>query len=272
MMPNKPFDVVLHKGPFEASDCVDIHCHCLPALDDGPTNLAEAVTLCEALVADGITTVIATPHQLGRFDGCYDSAQIRQAVTSLNLTLKNCGIPLIVAPGADVRVDERILQLLKSDRILTLADTGRYIMLELPHETFMDISSLLAELDATGVKSIISHPERNHILAREPDLILRWAEYAPCLQITAASLAGDFGQTIQRAAWHFLDMPFAVVVATDAHNTTSRSPRMAKAFEMIAINRGATEARKLCVSDPICILKGQEILSPTSAKKQKTHQ
>jgi protein-tyrosine phosphatase len=264
-MPNKLSNNPGMSG-IKASNCVDIHCHCLPVLDDGPINLVEAVTLCKALVADGITTVIATPHQLGRFDGCYDAMEIRKAVIGLNMTLKDHGIPLSVEPGADVRVDERIPDLLQSDRILTLADTGRYILLELPHETLIDISFLLAELDSAGVKAIISHPERNHILAREPDLILRWEEYSPCLQITAASLVGDFGQTIQRAAWQFLDMPFAVVAATDAHNMSSRSPRMTKAFEMIAINRGITAARKLCVSDPACILKGREILHPTGQK------
>ena len=59
---------------------VDIHCHCLPAVDDGPATMSEAIALCLALVDDMITTVIATPHQLGRFDGCNEAAQTREAV------------------------------------------------------------------------------------------------------------------------------------------------------------------------------------------------
>ena len=51
---------------FGVSRSVDVHCHCLPGLDDGPQTLADAISLCRQIVEDGITTVIATPHQLGR--------------------------------------------------------------------------------------------------------------------------------------------------------------------------------------------------------------
>ena len=47
----------------------DVHCHCLPHLDDGPESLEEALALCRKLVEDRVSTVVATPHQLGRFEG-----------------------------------------------------------------------------------------------------------------------------------------------------------------------------------------------------------
>ena len=63
---------------------IDVHCHCLPGLDDGPPDVPSTLALCRALAADGIRTVVATPHQLGRYDGLYDVATIRQAVAQLN--------------------------------------------------------------------------------------------------------------------------------------------------------------------------------------------
>jgi hypothetical protein len=68
---------------FNTTRSVDIHCHCLPGLDDGPATMSEALALCEALVADGITTVIATPHQLGRYDRLNSASQVREAVATL---------------------------------------------------------------------------------------------------------------------------------------------------------------------------------------------
>ena len=248
---------------FGASQFVDVHCHCLPGLDDGPANMAEAMTLCKALVADGITTVIATPHQLGRFDGCYDGPEIRQAVADLNHELRKQEIPLTVVPGADVRLDERIPQLLRSDQILTLEDTGKYILVELPHETFIELGPLLAELGSDGTRAVISHPERNVFLAREPGLVLKWAQYSPCLQITAASLIGDFGLSAQRAAWRFIDMPLPSMLATDSHDTDSRPPRMAKAFDLITHHRGKLAANILCVDNPRSILNGEAVLPLT---------
>ncbi|HRT96176.1 MAG TPA: tyrosine protein kinase, partial [Planctomycetota bacterium] len=156
---------------YAATESVDVHCHCLPGLDDGPTTLDEALGLCRALVADGVTTAIATPHQLGRFDGHVAASAIRQAVAALALTLDEQGIPLRVVPGADVRVDERIPALLDAGSVLTLADSGKYLLLELPHETLLNIAPLLAQLTARGVTPILSHPERNPLLAREPNTV-----------------------------------------------------------------------------------------------------
>lgn len=53
---------------FMAPRCVDVHCHCLPAFDNGPSSIEDAIHWCEAIVQDGVATVIATPHQLGRYD------------------------------------------------------------------------------------------------------------------------------------------------------------------------------------------------------------
>src|SRR5437868_4744181 len=68
---------------FGVSQCVDVHCHVLPGIDDGPKNLDESLTLCRSLMRDGITTVIATPHQLGRYDGHNRAGEVRQRVTEL---------------------------------------------------------------------------------------------------------------------------------------------------------------------------------------------
>ena len=81
---NKQADVIEMAVSDEAMhrECfTDIHCHCLPGVDDGPATMLESVTLCRALAADGISTVVATPHQLGRFSEVNEAGHIRQAVS-----------------------------------------------------------------------------------------------------------------------------------------------------------------------------------------------
>ena len=123
---------------FATTRSVDIHCHCLPGLDDGPETLDDALAVCRALVRDGITTVIATPHQLGRYDRLNSSQQVRRVVTELAAQLVDQEIPLEIYPGGDVRVDERLARLLDEGEIGTAADAGRHLMLELPHELYVD--------------------------------------------------------------------------------------------------------------------------------------
>jgi len=238
----------------------DIHCHCLPGLDDGPAGMIETLALCRALTIDGIETVVATPHQLGRFEGRYDARAVRRAVGALNAHLQEARIPLAVLPGADVRLDERLGQLLRADTVLTVADGRRYLLLELPHEVFIDPGALLLELAALGITAIITHPERHPHLARHPDLVRRWAEHGTCLQITAGSFGGDFGRASREAAWTFLQAPLPLVVATDAHDTGARSPRMSEAYRLLAQQLGYLAADILCRENPRRIVAGQALL------------
>ena len=251
---------------------IDIHCHCLPAVDDGPATVTEALALCRALVDDCVTTAIATPHQLGRFSGCNDAEYIREKVSAFNEELKKNDVALTVVPGADVRVDERICQLIEDDKILTLADGGKYILLELAPQVFIDIEPLLIELGSLGVQAIISHPERHPILAAQSNMSLysrtqssafgaplKWLEHSVHLQITAASLLGRFGPMSQRAAWQFLSAGWASLVATDAHDLHTRGPCMKAAFERISAELGQAVARLVCIENPLRVLKGQDI-------------
>ena len=238
---------------------VDIHCHCLPGLDDGPATISESLALCRALVNEGINTVVATPHQLGRFSGCNEAKQVREAVSALNEELKSNDIALRVVPGADVRVDERICQLLEADKVLTLADGGKYILLELPHEVLIDIEPLLVDLASMGITAIISHPERHQGLAKESDILSKWLKCPAHLQVTAASLLGDFGPATEKFAWQLLSSGQASLVATDCHDLDGRRPRMRAALEQISNEVGEMVARLVCIEDPWGVLEGQDI-------------
>lgn len=248
----------LSKDRFAREHYVDIHCHCLPDIDDGPATMSESLALCRALVNEGITTAIATPHQLGRFSECNEAAQIREAVSALNEELKSNNIALSVVPGSDVRVDERICQLLEEDKVLTLADGGKYILLELPHEILIDIEPLLFDLASMGIEAIISHPERHCGLAKEPDILLKWLECPAHLQVTAGSLLGDFGHSIQRFAWQMLSSGWISLVATDCHNLKTRRPCIKAAFKRICEELGETTAKLVCIENPLRVLKGQD--------------
>ena len=243
------------------AEYVDIHCHCLPAVDDGPKSIYESLALCQSLVDDGVSVAIATPHQLGQFDGCNTSIKVRKAVSELNKELESNNIPLTIMPGGDVRIDERICRLLEIDEILTLADGRKYILLELPSRIFIDIESLLCELDHIGVHAVISHPERHYVLSREHEILQKWLRHPVHLQITAGSLIGEFGQKAKTAAWKFLSLGWISFVATDAHNLSTRRPQMKTAYKDISMKLGQKLAHMVCIENPIRVLEGREIVT-----------
>lgn len=247
----------LHR--FSVSRSVDVHCHCLPGLDDGPSTLEQAIELCGALVADGITHVIATPHQLGAYEGENDAAAIRAAVARLSAELSARSIPLQVSAGADVRVDDRLLELLGADQVLTLGDGGIYLLLELPHNTLVDLRPLIRALVDRGIVPILSHPERQTNICRNPNLLLPWIELGALLQVTAASLGGAFGPGAEQVSWRLIRGGLVSLVASDAHDARQRSPSMTLAIDAISDAMGHAVARKLCVENPRLVLEGEPI-------------
>jgi protein-tyrosine phosphatase len=241
---------------FGVKRIVDVHCHCLPGLDDGPKDLAGAMELCWALANDGITDVIATPHQLGRYDGRNSPAIVRGAVVELNSKLREASVPVQIYPGADVRVDERLPRLLASDGVLTAGDSGRYILLELPHEFFIDISPLVATLAQRGMTPIVTHPERNEAIVRRPAILMNWITLGAAVQVTAGSLLGAFGLGAERIAWEWLGRGMVCLVATDAHDTKRRQPCLTETIDAVSRRLSHVTARQICVENPARLLDG----------------
>lgn len=246
---------------FGVTASVDMHCHCLPGLDDGPQTTDDAIAICRALVADGITTVLATPHQLGPFEGV-TASEIRRLVKELQARLDDAQLPLTVRPGGEVRCDERVLQLLDADELLTLGDGGAYLLLELPHSTLLDLRGLIDALVARGITPVIAHPERHGPLGRSPNLIGPWVARGARLQLTAGSLLGVFGHVAMQASWQLLDAGWVSLIASDAHDAVQRPPSMTAAIELVARHRGHAVARRLCVQNPLAVAEGRPLPKP----------
>ena len=237
---------------------IDIHAHILPGLDDGPRNGDESVALCRALVADGVRQVIATPHQLGRF-GNTDCMAIRDGVLGLSDRLRTEAIPLTVYPGAEVRLDERIESLLKADKVLTLADGGNYLLLELLPDVAVPLGPFIKRLVEMGLTPVIAHAERYPYFIDQPERAFELTAAGAVFQVTASSLVGQWGASVQTLTWQFIHAGAVAAVASDAHDTDGRAPRMRQAFEMIQKHLTVELAGLFCHENPERILTGKSL-------------
>jgi protein-tyrosine phosphatase len=227
-------------------------------VDDGPASLDESLDLCRALVADGLTTVFATPHQLGRFDGVNTAAVVRDALTSLQAKLEAAEIPLELAPGADVRIDERLPQLVDAGEVVAAGPEGRHLLLELPHGMFLDPLPTIEALNERGIQTIMTHPERHRYLAGSAARIGSWIEAGAAVQITAGSLLGDFGSLAHQEAWRMVRAGMVSLIATDAHDE-GRPPLMTPALEILNQHMGRDFARTVCLENPLRVFRGERV-------------
>ena len=241
---------------------IDLHCHILPGLDDGPSSVEEALAMCRIAVEDGIRTVVATPHMLnGMFP--VDREDVIEGVEGMSRALSDASIPLQILPGADVHLDRSVPGCLEQGELITVADLGRHLLLELPQDIVPEgTGELLFQVQLKGVTPIITHPERNIAIQQNP-AILNDLVRAGCLtQITAGSLTGTFGTRVQRCTLRLLRSGTVHLVSTDAHNTGRRCPRLSEARRAVEEVLGREEAERIFLERPTRILEGAHVEAP----------
>ncbi len=236
----------------------DIHCHLIPRIDDGSQSWEQTLAMAAMAVADGIRTIVVTPHQLGSFAHNRGDV-IRKRTAELEQFLREHGVSLRVLPGADVRIEPGMIDKLRSGDVLTLADRRKHVLLELPHELYFPLDDLLDSLHRAGITGILSHPERNQGLLKQPRLIEPLVDHGCLMQITCGSLTGTFGPAPQKMAEWMLNEGLTHFLATDAHGPNARRPLMRHAFHRAAAIAGEETAIDLCCRNPAAVVEGREV-------------
>ncbi len=233
---------------------IDLHCHILAGLDDGAADLQTSLAMAEIAVADGIETIVATPHVSIRGTGrphmffpyATSSAQaevegatvpeiVRAATAELNEALVERGLALTILPGMEVEAQPEVATLVREGEFLGLGDQGKYLLLEVPFggiPTYLE--QLCFELQIAGVTPILAHPERSELLVQEPGICERLVERGCLLQVNADSLRGRQGRAIRTLTIELIRRGLAIILSSDAHNIGSRPPMLSDVRDAVA--------------------------------------
>jgi protein-tyrosine phosphatase len=207
---------------------IDLHCHFLPGVDDGPETMDQALDLARAAVADGIQVSVLTSHvHPERYGNTRSSLQ--SSLTAFAGRLAEERIPLSIRLGGEARLAPELLDLLVDDELPFIGhvDGYRILLLEFPHQMIpVGSYQLIAKLIEHRIRPLIAHPERNKAIMAAPEKIRPYTEAGCWLQLTAASLAGNFGEPAEETAWAMVEAGHTSVVATDAHNLENRPPSL----------------------------------------------
>jgi len=232
---------------------IDLHHHLLPYCDDGAKDMATALDMARAAVADGITTVACTPHIL---PGLYDNSGdvIRRGVVLLQEALAHLDIPLRLVTGSDAHMRPDFGAALKSGLLLSLNDS-RYVLFEPPHHVLPPrLDECLFSIMEAGYVPILTHPERLTWIESHYARIVDLARRGVWMQITAASLTGRFGKRPKYWAEKMLSEGMIHILATDAHDLLSRPPVLSAARRLAEQAVGVDEARDLVETRPQGVL------------------
>ncbi len=213
---------------------IDIHAHILPGFDDGAQDIDTALIMAKAAQNDGVTAIIATPHC---FDGKYycRKEEIILGCQLLNKLLKKKNISLTIFPGAENHITADMVALYRQNKLLTLADTHRAILLELPQVFMVEaVAKVLVELKASGLTGIIAHPERNASIRDYPEIIDELIYAGGKMQLTADSLLSNFDKSTELFATWMVREHKIHYIASDCHSPRHRPPKLQKAYSKLA--------------------------------------
>jgi protein-tyrosine phosphatase len=234
---------------------VDIHCHLLPGLDDGPETMEESVEMAEMALADGITHIAATPH--ANHEYAYHCERSLGLCAELEGRMNG---RLRLATGCDFHMSYENLEAASACPGRFTLNQKDYLLVEFADfalPPFLD--QALGRLQEAGLKPIVTHPERNPLVRAAPERLRNWIESGCYVQITGMSLTGRFGRAAEQAAQDFLDRNWAHFVASDAHNLRGRPPRLRRAYDLVAARRGPEAARALFHDNPLAAWEGEPL-------------
>jgi protein-tyrosine phosphatase len=231
---------------------IDLHCHFLPGIDDGPGTLEEALDLARAAVADGITHSVLTSHvDPERYDN--QRTNLALAHTEFTRQLAAEGIALDVHLGGEARLCPEVLDLVAQDQVPFLGevDGWRILLLEFPHQMIpVGSDRFIYSLLKQKIRPLIAHPERNKTIMAHPEKIEEFTDAGCWLQLTAGSLSGRFGVVAQNVAFRLVEEGWHCLAATDAHNLSSRPPRLSEARDTLTARYGEAVSRDMVTSRP----------------------
>ncbi|RIW36062.1 tyrosine protein phosphatase [Bacillus salacetis] len=212
---------------------IDIHSHILPGVDDGAPDFTHSIAMAQQAVKEGIKTMIATPHHL---DGKYTNPGrlIRERVAELNQRIEEENVPVKILSGQEIRIFGELADELSGTELLTLGETGPYVLIELPSSQVPRYTEqLLFDIQLKGYIPVIAHPERNQEIIENPGQLYNLVKKGAYSQVTALSVAGGFGKKIQKFSLSLIEHNLSHFIASDAHNTRTRPFKMAQALDVI---------------------------------------
>lgn len=249
---------------------IDIHCHILPELDDGSFSLEESLAMARQAVADGIKTIVATPHTL---NGIYlNPAQVvADHVARLQEVFFIEKLDLELLSGSEAHISIQILEKIHSEEITTINNNGRYVLVEFPVQAIpLGSKDELSRLKLQGITPIISHPERNMIFQQRLEDLYELVAAGCLIQVTAMSITGGLGKDAMKCVHRLLDLRLVHIIATDAHSSRNRPPVLSPGVETAAKILGSPdEAEAMVTSRPRAILKGEPVEPPEPERLEK---
>jgi protein-tyrosine phosphatase len=197
---------------------IDLHCHILAGIDDGPTTLEESVEFARSMSEQGVQTVVATPHVRPDHPGVVPS-ELAPRCDELRARLEAAGIELELLPGGELDLSTGLEMETSELRLVSLGQRGQVLLVETPYGPLARLfEDALERPRLAGFEVLLAHPERNPTFQQNPERLAALVGRGVLVQVTAGSLTRRPRESRSaRLAHHLIENRLAHVIASDAH-------------------------------------------------------
>jgi protein-tyrosine phosphatase len=230
---------------------IDLHCHLLPGVDDGPATMEETVEYARTAARDGTETIVATPHVEQ-----VEVAELPERVREVRQALAEEGIELEVRCGGELKPFS--IPALSQDELETISHGPpgrRWLLLEVPFRGLDDnLVDGAQELRARGFSVLLAHPERASRFRDSIPVLREQVERGAGVQMNVGPLTGAESPIREDAARRLLRTGLPTALATDAH-PPGRPYTLREGRELaLGIGLDEAEATRLVSGGPRALL------------------
>jgi protein-tyrosine phosphatase len=239
----------------------DTHVHLLAGLDDGPPTPDVALAMCRVLLNEGARHATALAHQNPDYPA-NSAERLRTAAQALTALLAEQRLPLSVHPTGEIMLSPTTLDDWRAGHLLSVGDHKQWLLVEMPHDGFINVLPLVEALRPEGVRLIIAHAERYPELLDDLGLCVKWIEAGCLFQVTARALAEPWDPGFEQALKRWARGGFIHLMGSDGHGIDRRRPVLAGGFARLAKWLGRSCAAQIAGAWGRAVLEGQPVSVP----------
>lgn len=246
---------------------IDLHCHLLPNVDDGPESLEESIKQGQLAKKNNISHIVCTPHHL---DGNYNNPkeQILDSFFNLKAEFERNAIDVSLILSQEVRLTPDLIHALEKDELVFIDSASKYIQIEFPSHHIPRFSQqIITDLVLRGHIPIIVHPERNSGFQKNPNALIEFLEIGALAEVTVPSYLGYFGKKIQQLAVRYVHHGLVQLMASDTHGY-KRQIVLGSGYSLMKKKEGIEMVQQF-KKNARCVIEGEELTELNYSKLKK---
>jgi protein-tyrosine phosphatase len=237
---------------------VDLHCHLLPAIDDGAATIDDALAHARRLDAEGVRDVACTPHVKSGLFPRVVLGELADRRAELQAAIESDGLRVRVHRGGEL-AHEDALRLSPAELALIAQgpQEAPWLLLECPFGGLdQDFTAAARRLTRLGYGLLLAHPERAAgVLGPGRRRLENLRAEGALLQVNVCSLLGNHGLEVQETAAALVRAGTAFCLASDGHPGHREHTLQLGFHLLLRCGASSTQAYRLTQGNPRFLLR-----------------